>query len=440
MTSYKTTPKPVAIPSGRLARLSRFGALASGIAGRAALGALQSGVSGRAPRGRDLLLTPGNAARLANQLAEMRGAAMKVGQLLSMEAGDLLPSEFSDILGRLRAQADFMPPRQLKSVLIDNWGPDFLQRFDRFDVTPIAAASIGQVHRARLRDGRELAIKVQYPGVRRSIDSDVANVATLARMAGLLPKTIDVAPLLDEAKRQLHEEADYEREARCLEQFGALLAGSPDFRAPALYAPLSTRDILAMDFVEGAPIESLATAPQATRDRVARLLVELFLRELFEFGLMQTDANFANFRYDAASGQVILLDFGATRAFEPSVTDVYRRFLAVGLGGDRAALRDATIAMGFFDAATAERHQAAVLDMIEIVFAPIREGGLFDFGATDLVERLRRAGMALGADREFEHIPPIDALFAQRKAAGLFLLASRLRARVDVGRLLAPYL
>lgn len=439
MKDPRFTPRPIAVPSSRLARLGRLGALGAGVAGRAAVGALQSGVSGRAPRLEDLLLTPGNARRLARQLAEMRGAAMKVGQLLSMEAGDLLAPELSEILGRLRAEADFMPPQQLKGVLAAHWGGDFLKRFDRFDVTPIAAASIGQVHRARLKDGRELAIKVQYPGVRRSIDSDVANVASLARMAGLTPRTVDIRPLLEEAKRQLHEEADYEREGRLLAEFGQLIEGAAPFRAPAFHPELSNRDILAMDYMPGAPIESLAERPQAERDAAAAALIGLFLRELFEFRLMQTDANFANYRYDAASGAIILLDFGATRRLDARLTATCSRFMDAALGDDRERLRAATMEMGYIAETTAARHQEMVLDVIDAVCGPLRAGGVLDFGAIDLVGRLRSAGTALARDREFEQIPPIELLFIQRKAAGLYLLLSRIRARADAPALLAPY-
>jgi predicted unusual protein kinase regulating ubiquinone biosynthesis (AarF/ABC1/UbiB family) len=166
----------------------------------------------------------------------------------------------------------------------------------RFSFTPMAAASIGQVHAAETLDGQPLAIKVQYPGVRQSISSDVDNVATLLRLSGLLPSTLDVAPLLGEAKRQLHEEADYLREGEQLQRFGALLADSPDYTLPGVHPGLTTPDILVMDFVDGVPVESLDTAPQAERDRVMGLLFSLLFREILEFHLVQTDPNFANYR------------------------------------------------------------------------------------------------------------------------------------------------
>ncbi|MEM6669042.1 MAG: AarF/ABC1/UbiB kinase family protein [Pseudomonadota bacterium] len=436
--SYK--PRGVAVPQSRLSRLARFGGMATGVAGGMALQGAQQLASGKRPSMSDLLLTPANARRVTNQLAQMRGAAMKVGQLMSMEAGDFLPSELGDILSRLRADADYMPSRQLKQVLIENWGADFLKRFERFDTEPLAAASIGQVHRAQTRDGRDLAIKVQYPGVRRSIDSDVDNVASLIRLSGLLPTELDISPLLSEAKRQLHEEADYAREGRYLARFGALLRDDPNFHVPELHADLTTETLLAMSFVRGKAIETLESAPQRTRDHVVTLLVQLMLRELFEFRLMQTDPNFANYRFDEASERVVLLDFGAAREIPQHISDQYRELLRTGMSGDTEALRAAAIDIGFFAADTKPRHQAQVMAMFEMAMEPLRQEGPFDFATTDVTARLRDAGMEMSRERDFWHIPPPDTLFIQRKIGGIFLLAARLRARLDMRPMLQRYL
>ena len=249
-------PRHRAIPSSRAARLGTFGRLAGGVAG----GMLGEGARrlarGERPRMRDLLLTPGNVGRLADRLSHLRGAAMKLGQMISMDAGDMLPAELTAILAQLRSQAYRMPPQQLRSVLDAEWGPDWRRRFARFNATPIAAASIGQVHRAALPDGREVAIKVQYPGIRESIDSDVDNVATLLRVSGVLPRELDLAPLLGDAKRQLHEEADYEREAAQMTRFADWLDGHPDYIVPR---PLHELDFGATRDVDPATAEGYRT-------------------------------------------------------------------------------------------------------------------------------------------------------------------------------------
>jgi predicted unusual protein kinase regulating ubiquinone biosynthesis (AarF/ABC1/UbiB family) len=364
---------------------------------------------------------------------------MKLGQMISMDAGDFLPAELAAIMAQLREQAYRMPPKQLGDVLAREWGADWKSRLSAFDANPIAAASIGQVHRARLPDGTELAIKVQYPGVAQSIDADVDNVATLLRVSGLLPRELDLGPLLNEAKRQLHEEADYEREAGEMRRFADWLEDDARYHVPRPIEALTTSRILAMEFVAGEPIEALETAPQVIRDTAMRDLMALVLRELFEFGAMQTDPNFANYRYDRENERLVLLDFGAARDLKPDTAEGYRAILAAGLAEDRAAVRRATIAAGFLGEAAAERHGALVDRMIDIIVTEMNRPGPFDFGDRAFVSTLREQGMEMAADRATWHIPPVDTLFVQRKISGTALLAARLKARVDVRDLVRPY-
>jgi predicted unusual protein kinase regulating ubiquinone biosynthesis (AarF/ABC1/UbiB family) len=435
-TPIPKSPKSSAVPSSRFGRLVRIGGMATSVAGNMLVAGVQQLAQGKRPKISDLLLTPTNARKVTQQLAQMRGAAMKVGQLISMDAGELLPPELAAILGRLRSDADAMPQRQLQAVLSANWGAHWQQRFKLFSFTPIASASIGQVHRATTLDGRDLAIKIQYPGVRKSISSDVNNVATLLRLSGLLPKTLDVAPLMAQAKRQLREEADYQAEAAHLQRFADLLAGAPEFVVPALHADLTTKNVLAMSFVGGVPVETLVDAPQAERDRIVSLLVGLLFRELFEFGLMQTDPNFANYRFEPETKKLILLDFGATRSFAPAFRQAYWQLMQATMAADRTGMTQAALAIGYFDARTQANNQAAVLHLFEMALEPLCFDGAYDFGNTDMAQRLREAGIALGLDRDFWHIPPIDTLFLHRKLGGLYLLAARLKARVNVRQLL----
>lgn len=427
------------IPSGRLSRLGVFGKIAGGVAGGVVAEGARRLAAGERPQMSDLLLTPGNITRVTEQLSHLRGAAMKLGQMISMDAGDILPPELSAILGRLRDRAHHMPPQQLQQVLAKHWGKDWRRRFARFGATPIAAASIGQVHKAETHDGRTLAIKVQYPGVRVSIDSDVDNVATLLRMTGMMPKEIDIAPLLAEAKRQLHEEADYTREGQQMQRFAALLADDPDFIVPLLDAEFTSGEVLAMSFVEGTAIENLADALQEERNRVMTALIRLVLRELFDFGLMQTDPNFANFRYQRDTGKLVLLDFGATRDVTPATAAGYRGLLTAGLNGDRDAVRVAAVAAGFLGDQTVARHPALIDRMIDIIIGEMNRPGAFDFGDRAFVNVLRDQGIEIGQDRAAWHMPPIEMLFAQRKISGTALLAARLKAKVDVRGMVEGY-
>lgn len=424
------------VPSGRLSRVGVFGRLAGGVAGGIMAEGVRRLVSGERLRMRDLLLTPGNVGRVADQLAHLRGAAMKLGQMISMDAGDVLPPELSQIMARLRERAHRMPPKQLGEVLNAEWGSDWRNRLSAFDANPIAAASIGQVHRAKAKDGRPLAIKVQYPGVARSIDADVDNVATLLRISGLLPPSLQICPLLEEAKRQLREEADYLREAAQMTTFGGLLADQPQFVVPIADAGLTTPHILAMTFVEGLPVESLADAPQADRDRVMRMLMQLVLRELLEFGVMQTDPNFANYRYQSDTGRLVLLDFGAARPVGEATQGAYLGLLRAGLSGDRDRFRQAAISAGILTDAVVTQHGVAIDRMLAIILDEIGRPGPFDFGDRGFIATLREEGMVIAGERSSWHVPPADILFAQRKISGTALLAARLKARVDVRSLI----
>ena len=428
-----------AVPKGRLSRLGVFGRLAGSVAGGVVAEGARRLADGERPRMSELLLTPANVSRVTDQLSHLRGAAMKLGQMISMDAGDILPAELTTILARLRDRAHHMPPSQLQQVLAQQWGKDWRTRFARFGASPIAAASIGQVHRATTPDGRELAIKVQYPGVKESIDADVDNVATLLRLSGLLPKEIDIAPLLGEAKRQLHEEADYDREGAQMSRFGALLSDFDMFVVPVLDTEFTTDRVLAMSFIPGASIETLVDAPQEERDRVVSALIDLVLRELFEFGLMQTDPNFANFRYQRETGKLVLLDFGAVRPVEDATARGYHRLLMAGLDQDRDAARIAAISSGFLGASAVERHRAVIDRMIDVIIGEMNRAGPFDFADRAFVSVLRDQGVEIAADRATWHIPPIDTLFVQRKISGTALLAARLKARVDVRPMVERY-
>ena len=429
-----------AVPSGRLARFGQFGRLAGGVAGGMIAEGARRLADGERPRVRDMLLTPGNVGRIADRLSHLRGAAMKLGQMISMDAGDMLPPELAEIMARLRQNAHRMPPQQLQQVLAAQWGKDWRTRFTRFNATPIAAASIGQVHRATTRDGRDLAVKVQYPGVRESIDADVDNVATLLRVSGLLPRGLDVAPLMIAAKTQLREEADYIREGEQMTLFGDLLADRPDYVVPVLDREFTTARVLAMSFVEGRPIETLADLPQEARDAAMRSLIALVLRELFEFGVMQTDPNFANYRYQPDSGRLVLLDFGAARPVAAATSQGYLALLRATTAGDRAGARAAALAAGFLGPGAVAHHGDGIDRMIDVVIGELARPGAFDFGDRGFVAVLRDEGMGVAADQAAWHIPPADLLFVQRKISGTALLAARLKARIDVRAMVAPYL
>jgi len=413
--------------------------MASGVA----TGMLGEGVrqlsQGNRPKVSDLLLTPGNAKRVTKQLATMRGAAMKVGQLLSMEGNDLLPEELADILAQLRDKAFTMPRSQLESRLIEAYGEDWLDNFNNFDYNPLAAASIGQVHRARSLDDDEIVLKIQYPGVAESIDSDVDNIATLLRISNVLPKHMDISDLLKDAKQQLHEEADYEQEAKYLDAFYNALRDNDAFIVPKHYAELSTDAVLAMDYVESEPIESIDVIGNDL-DTLIESLFSLMFTELFDLRLMQTDANFANYRYQPDTGKIVLLDFGATRRFKQTFVIDYKRLIRAVIAQDDQAVIDAADRLGYQASSASARYQKFLTRIFYIALEPFAHEGPYDFAAAGISERLANLSDAAYDFKEFWQTPPTNILYLHRKLGGMFLLATRLGARANCNALVAPYL
>ncbi|MCS0346681.1 ABC1 kinase family protein [Vibrio diabolicus] len=432
--------KERSLPTHRISRFSKFASLATRVAGNVIAEGTKQIAKGNKPKAKDLLLTPQNIARLTDQLAHLRGAAMKLGQMLSMDAGDVLEPELADILSRLRSNADPMPAKQLNGVMESSLGTSWKAEFLSFNFKPIASASIGQVHQAYSDAGDNLAVKVQYPGIRKSIDSDVDNVGTLLKVVGLIPESVDYKGLLEEAKKQLHDEADYTREAQFAIRYHDALKEHPHFVVPKIHTESCSDSVLAMEFIDGSPIEHIEHYDQSTRDFVMHSLLELLFRELFEFKMVQTDPNFANYLYIESTRQIGLLDFGATREYSERFSAGYRQAFASVMNNDEQGLNDALEQIGFFSQTILPDQRQAILDLVKMACEPMLVDEPYDFKASGLAQKLREAGTILSMEQEYWHTPPADALFLHRKIGGMYLLAARIGAKVNIRQLVQPYL
>ncbi|AVF61447.1 MULTISPECIES: ABC1 kinase family protein [Vibrio diabolicus subgroup] len=432
--------KERSLPTHRISRFSKFASLATRVAGNVIAEGTKQIAKGNKPKAKDLVLTPQNIARLTDQLAHLRGAAMKLGQMLSMDAGDVLEPELADILSRLRSNADPMPAKQLNGVMESSLGTSWKAEFLSFNFKPIASASIGQVHQAYSDAGDNLAVKVQYPGIRKSIDSDVNNVGTLLKVVGLIPESVDYKGLLEEAKKQLHDEADYTREAQFAIRYHDALKEHPHFVVPKIHTESCSDSVLAMEFIDGVPIEHIEHYDQSTRDFVMHSLLELLFRELFEFKMVQTDPNFANYLYIESTRQIGLLDFGATREYSERFSTGYRQAFASVMNNDEQGLNDALEQIGFFSQTILPDQRQAILDLVKMACEPMLVDEPYDFKASGLAQKLREAGTILSMEQEYWHTPPADALFLHRKIGGMYLLAARIGAKVNIRQLVQPYL
>ncbi len=428
------------VPSSRLSRLSMLGKLVGGIAGGVVSEGARQLAGGNRPALDSLLLSPANARRLTDRLSEMRGAAMKVGQLISMDSGHLLPPEFSDVLTRLREDAHRMPLGQVANALTSAWGQGWETGFKRFSFTPLAAASIGQVHQAELKDGRRLAIKIQYPGIRKSIDSDVDNVGALLKVFKLVPSGLDVEPLLEEAKLQLHREADYSQEAEALNRFARKLTDDDRFEVPNVVDSHTTQDVLSMTYLNGVPVDSLSEYMLSERNRVAAALLDLALTEVFDWGLVQTDPNFSNYLYQPETGKIQLLDFGAVREYSPERLASLHRLLAACLEGSETDIEKAAQTVGYLEDDNPKTYRAMVVGLLLLVTEPLRAPQGYTFGRPDLALRMKDRLIELRMHSEVGSLPPPDVLFLHRKLGGLYLLLTLLRVKLPVREIVESHL
>ncbi|EPY77323.1 aarF domain containing kinase 4-like protein [Camelus ferus] len=382
------------VPASRISRLANFGGLAVSLG----LGAL----------------------------AEVAKKSLPGGNLQSDNS--FISPQLQHIFERVRQSADFMPRWQMLRVLEEELGRDWQAKMASLEEMPFAAASIGQVHQGVLRDGTEVAVKIQYPGVAQSIQSDVQNLLAVLKMSMALPEGLFAEQSLQALQREMAWECDYRREAACAQNFRQLLAGDPFFRVPAVIQELCTTRVLGMELAGGVPLDQCQGLSQEVRNQICFQLLRLCLRELFEFRFMQTDPNWANFLYDASSHQVTLLDFGASREFGTEFTDHYIEVVMAAANGDRDQVlqksRDLKFLTGFETKAFSDAHVEAVM----ILGEPFATQGPYDFGAGDNARRVQGLIPVLLQHRL--RPPPEETYALHRKLAGAFLACARLRAHI----------
>jgi predicted unusual protein kinase regulating ubiquinone biosynthesis (AarF/ABC1/UbiB family) len=443
-------PEAGKLPTGRVARTARVGGLVTG-----------QGVRWAGMRAANRVRTPERAAaaesertaalvtQLVEQLGQMRGAAMKVGQMISMVEFDGLPEEQQDELqGKLATLRDDVPPvpfARLEKLMRQEYGTPLKQVFSEFDERAFAAASIGQVHRARTVDGEDVVAKVQYPGVAEAVETDLRNAMLLLPLVKRLAPGLDARALAAEMRERIGEELDYELEAQNQRRIERLMRGHPFVRVPRVHTDLSTRRVLVSEYVEGERFEAVRAADEPVRDRYGEIVFRFFLGLLYRDRIALGDPHPGNYLL-ASDGRVSFLDFGLVRDVDATRVAAEREIVVAVRDRDAAGLKAALVAGGYLPASRADAVDAELtLGLMrraikwyavpgERRFSPGRERRGRERERPDADQRA-----ALRAQVNQFSVPP-ESILIRRMHGIVAVVLEQLRAGADWGAIAAEYL
>lgn len=392
----------------------------------------------------------------SKEVGELKGSIMKAGQMLSMYGEHFFPPEVNKYFKTLQQDSPALKWSAIEPLIIKYLGAEKYNELE-IDQEPLACASLGQVHRAKIKTtGEDIVLKVQYPNVDRAIDSDLRAIRTFIQVLKVFPQETNLDPIFSEIKEMLLQESDYEQEATKTEEFRKRLENDSRFIVPRVYTEFSNKKILASSFERGLRLEDnlIQSLSQERRNLLAVNFLDLYLHELFIWKDMQTDPHAGNYKIRiSADGkdQWVLFDFGATRSYSESFLLAYQRMIKASVLSDAKMLHEAAKELKFLydndDPHLLERFEEFCNQTVEPFLpkddprqkGPVDENGNYDWKNTDLPQRLSKQVLNIVKDFKWR-TPPREILFLDRKTGGVFIILSLIKAKMNARPIMMKYL
>ena len=393
---------------------------------------------------------------LTKEFGELKGSLMKGGQMLSMYGEYFFPPQANLILKTLQSDSPAIEWGTMRDYLEKYLATDLIDELE-IDPEPIGTASMGQVHKAKIKATDEwIALKIQYPDVDKAIDSDVAVLKKLLQFSKILPEGLDLTAVFEEVKSMLRQELDYETEAKLTKQYGEHLKGDPRYIVPQVFDRFSNGKVLATQYLEGLRADHPLVLGLSSnrRNKLSENFIELYFREIFEWNLVQTDPHLGNYKIQIdplGNDRLVLLDFGACREFSPEFMHNYRNMIKGSVIFDEKLFLKATQNLGFIKKGDSPEYIKTFSDFcyetVEPFWTPedprnklkkIAADGTYHWKETDLPGRVVKKAMQF---KNFDlRAPPREILFLDRKTGGVFIFLSVLQAKINARKIIEPYL
>lgn len=390
------------------------------------------------------------AAGLSEELGKLKGSLMKAGQMLSMYGEHFLPPEANQFLKNLQSNSQAIKWEVIEKIIQERMSPEQLAQLE-IDPEPIGTASLGQVHRAQVKaTGEWIALKVQYPGVDKAIDSDLKALRQFLSLSKLLPKDVNLDPLFAEVRSMLSQEIDYDKEIAHTKSYAARLQGDERYVVPQIKDEFCAPKIIATSWEKGlSPDDPMVKQlSQQRRNQLGLNFLNLYFIELFQWGIVQTDPHLGNYKVrlnPEGKDQLVLLDFGAVRDYPQEFLQPYYRMIKSLERNDLEGLRQAAMDLKFLYEADAPKLKQSFEDFCLMTMEPfldpkdiranknfMADSGNYDFKNSDLPQRATKKGFEIMQNFKLR-APPSEILFLDRKTGGVFIflrvLETNLRGR-----------